>query len=107
MRRGDLVTIALQGDYGKPRPALIMQSDLFMEHPSVTILPVTGELRDTPLFRVLVNPTDANGLQRPSQVMVDKAQTVKRDKLGETFGRLDDDIMVSVNRALAVFLGFA
>jgi mRNA interferase MazF len=107
MRRGDLVTIALQGDYGKPRPALVMQSDLFSEHPSVTILPVTGELRDTPLFRVLVAPTDTNGLQKPSQVMIDKAQTVKRDKVGEAFGRLDDDTMVSVNRALAVFLGFA
>jgi mRNA interferase MazF len=107
MRRGDLVTIALQGDYGKPRPALVIQSDLFSEHPSVTILPVTGELRDTPLFRVLIEPTDTNGLQKPSQVMVDKAQTVKRDKVGESFGRLDDDAMVSVNRALAVFLGFA
>ncbi len=107
MRRGDLVTITLQGDYGKPRPALVLQSDLFAEHPSVTLLPVTGELRDTPLFRVFVNPTEANGLQKPSQIMVDKAQTVKRDKLGETFGRIDDDTMVSVNRALAVFLGFA
>lgn len=54
MRRGDLVTIALQGDYGKPRPALIVQSDLFNEHPSVTILPVTSELRETPLFRIRV-----------------------------------------------------
>ncbi len=107
MRRGDLVTITLQGDYGKPRPALVLQSDLFAEHPSVTLLPVTGELRDTPLFRVFINPTEANGLQKPSQIMVDKAQTVKRDKLGETFGRLDDETMVSVNRALAVFLGFA
>lgn len=107
MRRGDLVTIALQGDFGKPRPALVMQSDLFSEHPSVTLMPVADELRDTPLFRVLVNPTEANGLQKPSQIMIDKAQTVKRDKLGEPFGRIDDDTMVSVNRALAVFLGFA
>ncbi len=107
MRRGDLVTIALQGDYGKPRPALVIQSDLFDEHPSVTILPVTGELRDTPLFRITVKPSDKNGLSKPSQVMVDKAQTVPREKIGETFGRLDDNAMLAVNRALAVFLGFA
>lgn len=107
MRRGDLVTIALQGDYGKPRPALIIQSDLFDEHPSVTILPVTGELRDTPLFRITVKPSDGNGLSKPSQVMVDKAQTVPREKVGETVGRLDDNAMLAVNRALAVFLAFA
>ncbi|MEK6663882.1 MAG: type II toxin-antitoxin system PemK/MazF family toxin [Pseudomonadota bacterium] len=107
MRRGDLVTIALQGDYGKPRPALVIQSDLFDEHPSVTILPVTGELRDTPLFRITVKPSDKNGLSKPSQVMVDKAQTVPREKIGETFGRLDDNAMLAVNRALAVFLAFA
>ncbi|MBI5752133.1 MAG: type II toxin-antitoxin system PemK/MazF family toxin [Hydrogenophilales bacterium] len=107
MRRGDLVTIALQGDYGKPRPALVIQSDLFDEHPSVTILPVTGELRDTPLFRISLKPSDENGLSKPSQVMVDKAQTVPREKIGEAFGRLDDNAMLAVNRALAVFLAFA
>jgi mRNA interferase MazF len=106
VRRGDLVTVALQGDYGKPRPALVVQSDFFDEHPSVTLLPVTGELRDTPLFRILVQPDPANGLHKPSQVMVDKAQTVPRDKVGAIIGRLDEDDLVSVSRALAVFLGF-
>ena len=76
MRRGDLVTVALQGDLGKPRPALVIQSDLFDAHPSVTILPVTGELRNAPLFRIAVNPTEQNGLTKPSQVMVDKPQLV-------------------------------
>lgn len=71
MRRGDLVTIALQGDLGKPRPALVIQSDLFDEHPSVTVLPVTSELRDTPLFRITIEPNAENGLQKPSQVMVE------------------------------------
>ena len=80
MRRGDLVTVALQGDLGKPRPALVIQSDLFDAHPSVTILPVTGELRDAPLFRIPVNPTEQNGLTKPSQVMVDKPQSVARNK---------------------------
>lgn len=107
MKRGDLVTVALHGDYGKPRPALVIQSDLLDEHPSVTILPVTSELRDTPLFRITVQPGDRNCLRKPSQVMVDKPQAVSREKIGETFGRLDDDAMLAVNRALAVFLGFA
>ena len=107
MRRGDLVTMALQGTYGKPRPALVIQSDLFAEHPSVTILPVTSELRATPLFRIQVEPTPENALQMTSQVMVDKVQSVPRDKIGSPFGRLDAESMVAVNRALAVFLGFA
>ncbi len=107
MRRGDLVTVALQGDLGKPRPALVIQSDLFEAHPSVEILPLTGELRDTPLFRILVNPNELNGLNKPSQVMVDKPQSVAREKVGAVFGRLDDETMLAVNRVLAVFLGFA
>jgi mRNA interferase MazF len=105
VRRGDLVTVALQGAYGKPRPGLVIQSDLFGEHPSVTILPVTGELRDLPLFRVPVSPSDTNGLRVASEIMVDKAQTVPREKPGPTFGRLDDVTMVAVTRALALFLG--
>ena len=105
MKRGDLVTIALQGDYGKPRPALVIQSDLFSEHPSVVILPVTSELRDTPLFRVTIAPNEVNGLSRPSDVMVDKVQTLARDKIGPVFGRLSQEELLSVNRMLAVFIG--
>jgi len=107
MRRGDLVTIALQGAYGKPRPALVIQSDLFDEHPSVTVLPITSELRATPLFRITIEPDAGNGLRQASQVMVDKAQTVPREKIGEAFGRLSNENMLAVNRALAVFFGFA
>ena len=109
MRRGDLVTVALSGAYGKPRPALVIQSDLFDEHPSVTILPITGELRDTPLFRINVAPSATDGLRKPSRVMVNKAQSVPRDKLGDTIGRLEmeDDALLAVTRALAVFLGIA
>jgi|SRR5579864_2017059 len=105
MRRGDLVTIALQGAYGKPRPALVIQSDLFSEHPSVTILPVTSELRDTPLFRVPVSPGESNGLRKPSEVMVDKVQTIPREKIGDVFGHMAEEDMMAVSRALAVFLG--
>jgi len=101
------VTVVLQGAYGQPRPALVIQSDLFAQHPSVTILPVTGELRDTPLFRVAVTPSNANGLRKPSQVMVDKAQSVPREKVGDVVGHFDDEALLTVNRALAVFFGFA
>ena len=104
-RRGDLITIALQGDYGKPRPALIIQSDLFSEHPSVTILPVTSDLRGTPLFRIPIKPTESNGLRKPSEVMVDKAQTVPREKIGDVFGHMVEEDMLAINRTLAVFLG--
>jgi mRNA interferase MazF len=107
VKRGDLVTIALSGDYGKPRPALVIQSDLFDAHPSVTVLPVTSELREAPLFRIRVEPTDDNGLRKTSEVMVDKTQTVALEKMGNTIGHLDDESMLAVNRALAVFLGFA
>ena len=106
-RRGDLVTIFLQGDYGKPRPALVIQSDFFNLHPSVTVLPVTSELRETPLFRIAVEPDGRNGLQRSSQIMVDKAQTLTAGKIDSAFGHLDDRTMVAVNQALAVFLGLA
>lgn len=107
MTRGDVVVIALQGDFGKPRPALIIQSDLFSGHPTVTVLPVTSDLRDAPLFRLTVQPSEENGLRLPSQIMVDKAHTLLRDKVGQKIGRLDGAAMVAVNRALALFLGFA
>ena len=107
MKRGDIVTIALSGDYGKPRPALVIQSDFFAGHPSVTVLPVTSEFRQVPLFRIEVEPTPENNLKKTSQVMVDKIQTVPYEKVGTAFGRMDDTTMLSVNRALALWLGFA
>ena len=107
MKRGDLVTVALQGEQGKPRPALIIQANAFADLSAVTVLPITGTLVDAPLVRVLVEPTASNGLTKPSQVMVDKPQTPLRTKIGPAFGHLDDAAMVAVNRALAVFLGLA
>jgi len=107
VKRGALVTVALKGDYGKPRPALVIQSDLFDAHPSVTIMPVTSELRDTPLFRFDITPSDANGLKYPSQVMIDKIHTVGRDRVGPAIGGLEEEQMVSVNRLMMVFLGLA
>ena len=107
MMRGDFVTIAMQGDLGTPRTALVMQADQFGEHASVTVLPVTATLVDAPLLRITVQPGAGNGLQQPAQVMVDKAITVKRDKIGPVLGRIDADVMVQVERCLAVFLGIA
>ena len=107
MTRGDFVTIAMQGDFGKPRPALVIQANQFSEHASVTVLPVTSTLIAAPLLRVTVQPGAENGLQKPSQVMVDKVMTVKRDKVGQALGRIDANVLVEVERCLAVFLGIA
>jgi mRNA interferase MazF len=99
------VTVALQGDQGKPRPALVVQSDHFGDLTSVTVLPITGTLVDAPLLRVPVEPSEQNGLAKRSQIMVDKPQTPLRNKLGPVIGRLDDASMVTVSRVLSVFLG--
>lgn len=107
MNRGDFVTIAMQGDFGKPRPALVIQSDSFNKHATVTVLLVSSTLVDAPLIRVTVQPSTDNGLQKPSQVMVDKAMTVKRDKIGDSFGTASDAVMLEIGRCLAVFLGIA
>jgi mRNA interferase MazF len=105
--RGSLVTVALKGEYGKPRPALIVQSRLFESHPSITVLPLTSELLDAPLLRIPVEPDGDNGLQARSQIMVDKIQSIPRSRIGNTIGRLSEREIVAVNRALAVFLGIA
>lgn len=107
MMRGEFVTVALQGEFGKPRPALVIQANAFIEHSSVTLLPVTSTLVGAPLLRVTVQPTAENGLEKPSQVMVDKAMTVMREKVGPAFGRIDENALVAVERCLALFLGIA
>ena len=107
MKRGDLVTIALPGDFGKPRPALVIQADQFDQTGTVTVLLVTGSLVDAPLIRQTIDPTPENGLRKNSQVMVDKAMSVKRDRVGSVIGRVDSASMLAVSRALAVFVGIA
>jgi mRNA interferase MazF len=107
MTRGDLVSIAMQGDFGKPRPALVIQADLFADHASVTVLPVTSKLVTAPLLRITVEPNAGNGLRQTSQVMVDKTLTVKREKIGVVFGRIDAEALLEIERCLAVFLGIA
>jgi mRNA interferase MazF len=107
VRRGDIVTVALQGDQGKPRPALVIQSDLFTDLPAISLLPITDTLIDATIFRVPIQATAQNGLAKNSQIMVDKPQTPLRSKIGSVIGRLDDVTLLTVNRALTVFLGLA
>ncbi len=103
-QRGDLVTVSLPGDYGKPRPALVVQSDLLAELDSVVVCPITSELRNA-AFRVIVESNPANGLRTLSQIMVDKLSTLPRTKIGEPFGHLDQERMKRVDRALLLVVG--
>lgn len=105
MRRGDVVTVALQGDFGKPRPAVIVQSDAFNEsHATITVVPITSTVIPAPLFRITVDPSPANGLRRISQVMADEIVTVRRERVGRAVGTLDSDTMARVGRSIALWL---
>lgn len=105
MKRGDLVTISVNGDYGKPRPALVVQDYAFAALPSVTVLQLTSDIHAEPLIRITVQPDAENGLRKPSQVMIDRAMTVPRAKVGSVFGRLDPDTMAAIDAAILRFLG--
>jgi len=108
MRRGDVVTVAASGDYGKPRPAVIVQTDaLPIEHASVVVCQMTSEYSDAPDFRVTVEPTEKNGLRVRSQVMADKPVTIRRERVGQQIGRLDDKDIARLNIALAFVMGLA
>ncbi|EPE94064.1 type II toxin-antitoxin system PemK/MazF family toxin [Rhizobium grahamii] len=107
MRRGDIVAVALTGNFGKPRPALIIQADQFDATGTVTVLLISSTLADAPLIRPTIEATALNGLRKVSQVMVDKTMSVKRDRVGSVIGRLEDDAILAVTRSLAVFLGIA
>lgn len=104
MKRGDIVVTAPPGAYGKPRPAVIIQANQFIV-PSVTILPFTSDLKDTPLLRIQLEPNAENGLEKTSQIMIDKAVTLPREKIGPQIGRVDATTMRVTSRALAIFLG--
>jgi mRNA interferase MazF len=105
MRRGDLITVALRGDAGKPRPALVIQADYFTDLATVVVLPLTSTLLDLPMVRVTIKPLPATGLQQPSQVMISRPQFVPRAKLGPIIGAIDAATLLEVTRRLAVLLG--
>ena len=102
MARGDVVIVSLPGDCGKPRRALVVQTTGFSDHPVVTLLPITSHLIDAPSLRIDIGPDD--GLDRRSQIQVDKAYTTRRKGIGVVVGHADRTTMTAVNRALAVFL---
>jgi len=106
MRRGSLVTASLPGAYGKPRPALIVQSDLLAGLDSVILCPITSEIRQAD-FRITVEPNTANGLHTQSQVMVNKISTLPKARIGPMFGQLDGTTIQAVERALLVVTGIA
>jgi mRNA interferase MazF len=108
VKRGEIWTIAGGGEYtGKPRPVVIVQDDSFDATASVTICAFTTDPTDAPLLRIPVEPSEKNGLRAPSRMMVDKLTTVSRERLGSPVGRLDDEDVVRLNRAILVFLGMA
>jgi mRNA interferase MazF len=107
MRRGEVWTVSGSGYAGKPRPAVIVQDDLFGDTASVTICVFTTNAADAPVFRIPIVPSEHNGLREPCRLMVDKLTTVPRKWVGRRLGRLDDEDMVRLNRAMLVFLGIA
>lgn len=102
--KGDIITCALSGDYGKPRPALIVQSDLFNPtHSSIVICPITSMLIDASLFRISIYPSSYNHLKVISQIMIDKITTIKKKKIAEKIGKIEDHILQQVNTGLKLW----
>lgn len=105
-RSGDIVLAASPGDYGKPRPCLVIQSELFADLPSVTFCMLTTTLRTGhPLVRITMEPSAKNGLHETSQIAIDKIMTLPITRIAKKIGEADADMMLQVTRALAVFLG--
>jgi mRNA interferase MazF len=108
VKRGTVVSVAAKGYYsGKPRPALVIQSDLFRDLNSVALCLISSDIVDAPLLRVTVEPTAVNGLRQTSQIMIDKLVTVPRTSIGDQIGSLDDAVMLQVSRSLMLFLAIA
>lgn len=105
-RRGDVVVCAPSGDYGKLRPAIVLQSDLFNPtHASVTLCPITSHVIDAPLFRVELKPDATNSLKKVSQAMADKVTTQRSEKIGAVVGRMSDADLERIETALRLWLG--
>ncbi len=108
MQRGDVVTIAAQGDFGKPRPAVIVQSNALAPMiDSVLVCPFTTETNDGAYFRAVITPTETNGLRARSYAMADKTAALRPARIGPAIGRLSAADMARINAALAFALGLA
>ncbi len=107
MRRGDIVTVAVSGDYGKPRPAVVIQANQFDDTDSVLVCQITSTERDTPIYRLKVGPGAGTGLRELSYVMADKIVAAKRSKCGRVIGHLSEGHMIALDRMLATMIGLA
>lgn len=108
LKRGDVVVCSLSGDFGKPRPAVVIQSDLFnLTHSSITLCPITTHLVDAPLFRLNLAPVIQNGLKKPSQIMVDKMATLQREKIRQKIGVLNLLQLHDLTYALQIWLSLS
>ena len=104
--RSDIVIAVLPGDYGKGRPALVVQADAFnLMHASIVVCPITSHLVEAPLFRLALRAAAGTGLRSPSQVMIDKMMALKREGIDQVIGRADGALMQRVDRALKIWLG--
>lgn len=104
LQKGSIVICAIAGDYGKPRPAIIVQSGLFSMHASFTVCPITSHLVKAPLFRLLISPDADNGLKVVSQIMIDKIMTIHKDKIHQKIGYISKEQLKEINQALKYWL---
>lgn len=107
MRRGDIVVVSASGSYGKPRPAVVIQSDWMVATESVLVALITSTIIDAPLFRLSLEPSASNGLKMPSQVMIDKILALPRDKCSAAIGHIDQAAQIGLNTMLSVVIGLA
>lgn len=105
MERGDIIICTLTGDYGKPRPAVVIQSNLFNPtHASITVCPITSHLIDAPLFRLSLIPNSLTGLTFESQIMVDKIISIKSEKITQKIGKLSSDEILKLDDTIKLWL---
>jgi len=108
MNRGDIILVSVSGDYGKPRPAVIVQSDVFNStHASIVVCLITSHILEVETFRLKVSPSKGNGLKIESQIMSDKIVTLKRGKITSKVGVLEKKYLIKLNRQLFLFLGLS
>ncbi len=107
MKRGDIITVVAPGDYGKSRPAIVVQSDWLKATDSILVALLTSALVDARFYRLQLEPTKENGLKVASQIMVDKIIAMPRAKCGRTMGRIDEAGLIALNHMLSVVIGLA
>jgi mRNA interferase MazF len=107
LKRGDVVTTVLPGDYGKPRPAVVVQSDRLKHVGSTILCPFTSDLTPSGAIRLTIEPSVENGLKVASSLMTDKVSAIPREKCGDVIGGLDESTMQRVDEALMFVLGLA